>query len=1375
MATVFSFAIQRVLGPVPLLLFISIMDSSNISTRKLQGPQYNADPSESSLVKDMLKKVHRHVAAPARTRQHVLSVLGRKAAEKKKTRRHDPTRGQATCAAELAAVVPSARQLRFAAVSHHAAARFRHQRKRMIAISRACHLEDLTSSEWSTLVASCLALVSPSEREALRQYVPLWLRGVTASAHMLTFVRKNVTVLLRIPASSLCVWKSETLDAKQVASSSYAALACRLLGLPVGGEYCERRNSKPIGAAEWVIEKNPGPSPSDRVRIHARGSKAGHLTSAACARAVQEAAGAQDAAAEKAAEAEELIDAARTYGFDACQSAKPQPATLADALEEEQVTTSSSPATLRPWPEDLEKLIDRSRAHRSNARTAARRRAMTLAELLEQERFCTGPTTTTVSAEHRPAGTHAPAPTCSAMKAAERPLASGVRATEDASGGDIETEDDEQSVSTGAAACADAAEELPDDSEADSEAEDDSDDPKPLPLRDAAGAREGAAKVTSAAGRGDDRPRPCQVDRSSGSTAPTVSQSAEARSRHRHADASEGEGGDAAAEAAGQFADAVAGRYAGAVVPYHFRLSLKMEDDGAVTPIYGDNAGEVTVLQYGNASFVMGLPGLSFVPLPESLIVKSQRVGFSMGPTSRVALIANLIAHDEFVRNFDMRAAALVPQCIGSMRFRPYLLAGMVAGTGRLLSGCSFDVDVPERYRVTPKPEDVERLIGGRKVFFYPDNLAYALKVRKETRLAPIRIHDLAPHMPDPSDNGTMIAGIAKRLMPERASDPTEDVLEDLTQLTDELATLVRDTQPRDEDELLEEMLRGRPLHEATEIRRGWEAAREDPAQAIEELERAPYKCFVKAEAYPDASFKPPRFIMTLTLEQRGMQAYFLRPLLDRIERATATGNVKHLKPDEVTEKIRRRFDGILRVCETDYTAFESSITPVIKKAVENRLFRAIAEDDDTRAFIKRVLGRRVVNVMGPTFAIPQMPHIRMSGDQHTSIGNLVTNLVVSAYATRRSVSELLLTGLFEGDDGVFPLGGADPEILQQRAAAAGFTLKVDVGRWDELSFCGRNFAVFEDHEHMARSSERVLVGLTTLFSARQDSLKHDLMLQRSKALSVLACPYAPRSTCVAAIIEFATRACVVSERYLTRNGLLKEYSPYGVESCVPDWLKSVRDGDTLAEELFKLERSAGGDWSYDVIRQAVTSAMSDEALLIPLDFVVTQGYTRLCGYAASRGVSRFTDGNRSRYKWVREDGLDVSARRVFIDYDAFVSHMSQLYVRLPSEWLAYIAIGFGLLVKYYGGWTCYAVYYTLLHLMLTTHVWAEDRYYEPKLSAPLLQRIRHWFKHNSRRPYRATPAILWPLLETMKLCHLVNRLILNRGLAETPLAQIDL
>lgn len=1298
------------------------MDSSKFNTRKLQGPQYNADPSESSLVKDMLKKMHRHVVASPRTRQHVSYVLGRKAAERKKTRRQDPTRGQATCAAELAVPEQTARQLRLATVSHHAAARFRHQRKKMLAISRACHLEDLTSSEWSTLVVCALALARQAEREALRPYVPVWLRGVTASAHMMTFVRKNISTLLRIPACSLFTWKTETLDARQVASSSYAAFACRLLGLPVGGEYCERRNSKPIGAAEWVIEKNPGPSPSDHAKSHARGSKAGHLMGSACAAAVQEAAGAEDAAAEKAKEAEELIDAARTYGFGARESAKPKSMTLAELLEEEQVLTGISTTTttaLRPWPEDLEKSARKPVQSPKSARTKAARAS-----------------------------------------------------ADDASGDDDDDwwRDDDQPVIAGAAASAEAAAYVPEAASTESDVVAASD----APPHNAAGEREGAAKVSSAAGTGGDRPEPSQAGESSTPAAPTASRPTGAQSRPRHADASEGEGDDAAAEAAGQFAEAVAGRYNGAVIPYHFRLSLRIEEDGAVTPIYGDEADEVTVLQYGNACFVMGLPGLSFVPLPESLIVKSQRVGFSMGPASRVALIANLIAHDEFVRNFDMRAAALVPQCIGSMRFRPYLLAGMVAGTGRLLSGCSFDVDVPDRYRVTPKPEDVERLIGGRKVFFYPDNLAYALKVRKETRLAPIRIHDLAPHMPDPSDNGTMIAGIAKRLMPERASEPTEDVLADLTQLTDELATLVRDTQPRDEDELLEEMLRGRPLHEATEIRRGWEAAREDPAQAIEELARAPYKCFVKAEAYPGASYKPPRFIMTLTLEQRGMQAFFLRPLLDRIERATAAGNVKHLKPDQVTEKIRRRFDGILRVCETDYTAFESSITPVIKKAVENRLFRAIAGDDDTRNFIKRVLGRRVVNVMGPTFAIPQMPHIRMSGDQHTSIGNLVTNLVVSAYATRRSVSELLLTGLFEGDDGVFPLCNADPEILQQRAAAAGFTLKVDVGRWDELSFCGRNFAVFEDHEHMARSSERVLVGLTTLFSARQDSLRHDLMLQRSKALSVLACPYAPRSTCVAAIIEFATRACVVSERYLARNGLLKEYSPYGVESCVPDWLKSARDGDTLADTLYRLERAAGGDWSYGVIRKAVHAAMKEKDLVFPLDFTVTQGYTRLCGYAASRGVARFTDGNRSRYRWVREDGLDISQRRVFKSYDDYVNHMSQLYIRLPSEWLAYVAITIGLIVQYYGGLMCYSVYYMLLHLVLTTHVWAEDRFYEPKLSAPLLQRVQHWLAHNVRRPYRATPAILWPLLGTMKLCHLVNRLLLFRGLAGTPLAQID-
>lgn len=625
--------------------------------------------------------------------------------------------------------------------------------------------------------------------------------------------------------------------------------------------------------------------------------------------------------------------------------------------------------------------------------------------------------------------------------------------------------------------------------------------------------------------------------------------------------------------------------------------------------------------------------------------------------------------------------------------------------------------------------------------------------------MAPIRVQGLAPHMPDPSDNGTMLAGIAKRLMPERPAEANHGALAELELLTDELTQLVRAVPARDPDELLAELLAGRPQHEAAALRAGWESAEEDPERAIADLAHAPYKCFVKAEAYPEASHKPPRFIMTLTLEQRGMQAFFLRPMLDRIERATSAGNVKHLTPQGITDKLRDRFADVARVCETDYTAFESSISPDVKNSVENRLFLAVADDDDQRAFVRQVLARRHVNVMGPTFHIPHMPHIRMSGDQHTSIGNLVTNLVVSAYATGRSVRELLDTGLFEGDDGVYPLGDCDPLVLQARAAEVGFTLKVKTGRWDELSFCGRNFVVFEDYEYMARSSERVLVGLTTLFSARQDSQTHDLMLQRAKALSVLAVPYAPRSTCVAAIIEFATRSHMVSERYLARNGLLKEYSPYGVEACVPEWLRSARNAEDLAQALLVRERAAGGDWSYRTLLRAARAAMRGQELVLPLDFLVTQGLCCLSGYSPRGGITRFTEDNMGRWKVAREDELDVTARRVYASVKQQSAREAELYPPVWPPWLTAIAYCSWFLL---GRWCAplAALVALVWSLTVTPCRWREDDFYEPMRDAPLLRRARHRLHHMAKRPLCCVTIGRWHFVMVLRVLFALRRFV---------------
>lgn len=648
---------------------------------------------------------------------------------------------------------------------------------------------------------------------------------------------------------------------------------------------------------------------------------------------------------------------------------------------------------------------------------------------------------------------------------------------------------------------------------------------------------------------------------------------------------------------------------------FYFNGSVSWDEDGSVSYRFGPEERLVRVSYKNGVCRIFGVAGLSKVAFHPSLLSKAARIGATVSSEKRVPLIANFMSRDEDSCKFDDKLISEFPSMLASMTLRPFILAGITTATQKIMTGNHFDALVPDRYTVTPREEDVTRL--ERQVKFHDDIMPYRAKLMRSARMGPLRVHGVAPQMPDAADAATMLAGIAKRLMPDRPV-VREEALNELEGLVDEFIRIARGAHCRmTDDELLEDVCRGRPVREAEELRVGWHAAREDPAAEIAASARAPYKAFVKSEAYPSGSEKPPRFIMTLPLRDRGVQAFFLRRILARIEEATLPCNVKHLTSEGITRKLRRKFEDVAQVCETDYTAFESSVSPLIKAYVENRIFRELAESDEAVDYVTRVLGRRHVHVIGPSFQIPAMPHIRMSGDQHTSIGNLVTNIIVSAYAARRSVRWMIENGLFEGDDGVFPLDRGNCELMASRAAELGFSLKIDVGRWESLSFCGKNFVAYEGEEYVGRNPERMCVSLTTLFAARQDTDQHDRMLQRSKALSVLANQYCPYGSGLAAIIEFVTRDAPVSEVYLSKNGLLKEYSPYGLEGCIPGWLANCQTAERLAEEVSRREALVGGIWTKRQVFDAVVAAWECKEMALPMPFRSEKGTTFMAGFEA--------------------------------------------------------------------------------------------------------------------------------------------------------------
>jgi len=528
-----------------------------------------------------------------------------------------------------------------------------------------------------------------------------------------------------------------------------------------------------------------------------------------------------------------------------------------------------------------------------------------------------------------------------------------------------------------------------------------------------------------------------------------------------------------------------------------------------------------------------------------------------------------------------------------------FLLTGVINACGHIRWMNECEEWVVDKYTVLPPPNWKEMLEG---VYFASDTLKFQASVARGSRAAPFVVADLIPHIPDSADLGTLISGLCKRLFPDLPV-RSQSTLRRISIYTDDLIQCIQqNTQnyvPPLFNQLLKEALKGRPRREVDGIMRGVEMCYEDEKAAIEYYKSCTYKCFIKAESYPDGTYKPPRFIQSLPLEARGIQIFFMAPILKLIEEGTRICNVKGRQPDLITSLLRNKFEarGIAKVAETDFSSFESGIGPDLKHILENRIFRALARTPEQIQFIDECLDRRTVSVVGPCFSIPQFHHIRMSGDYWTSLGNLVSNIVLISYCTQTPVAQIMNDGLFEGDDGVFP-APQDPEAVKRRAVKAGVKLTFDIAPWQSLSFCGNHFEEFDGDLLRHRDKYKALANCTILFNPPRGDKSNDRMLQRSKCLAYLSGPIIPDCFVFCAVVERVTRSNPVDQQKLERMGLLKPYSSYGVEGCVPEWLYMDVAGNPLTDvdfckEVFKRNRAAGGDCTYDCVVRMLATAMA--------------------------------------------------------------------------------------------------------------------------------------------------------------------------------------
>lgn len=527
-----------------------------------------------------------------------------------------------------------------------------------------------------------------------------------------------------------------------------------------------------------------------------------------------------------------------------------------------------------------------------------------------------------------------------------------------------------------------------------------------------------------------------------------------------------------------------------------------------------------------------------------------------------------------------------------SLELKAFLLAGTVHAAGRIRWMNDCEEWVPHKIELECSPEEWERC---RKAgfTFSAQTLKFQASSARDSRAAPIKLDGFDQDIPDKAHMPTLVKGIAKRLVPKIPGRAPE-VDQELRRLADDLAGIImRNCESpefaahADYQALKLKALEGRPRYERELVESGMKMWDDDPQAATEHYLGFPYKCFIKMESYQKGAMKPPRFIMSLDPVARGIQIAAMAPILAKIEFGTRICNVKGLTADQITEKLARKFSGLDLVAETDFSSFESCISHELKALIENNIFSQLAEgqDDYRTEFIQRALCRRTVQLIGPCFVNSKFHHIRMSGDYWTSLGNLITNIVLIAYCAEMTIAETMAVGLFEGDDGAFP-APRNTKRVEERAYKAGVLLKLDVAHWTALSFCGNHFVEVDGILYRCRDKYKAMANMTILFNAPRDSTRHDRMLQRSKALAYLYGPIIPDAFVLAALIERFTRDARVDERRIARMGLLKAYSNHALEGCVPEWLDIADDAD-FAKEVFQRNRAAGGECCLQTILDA--------------------------------------------------------------------------------------------------------------------------------------------------------------------------------------------
>ena len=323
--------------------------------------------------------------------------------------------------------------------------------------------------------------------------------------------------------------------------------------------------------------------------------------------------------------------------------------------------------------------------------------------------------------------------------------------------------------------------------------------------------------------------------------------------------------------------------------------------------------------------------------------------------------------------------------------------------------------------------------------------------------------------------------------------------------------------------------------------------------------QRQKVQMFIKLEDYPE--YKECRGINS----RSDYFKVFSGPAFHAIEEAVykLPYFAKHLTPEDKIEFISKL---VGRAYATDFTAFESHMTPTVMAAIECRVYMYMLKKWPTLAstICTTLMGKNKCRTR--TGVSADIWGRRMSGDMCTSLGNGLTNILLALYIVEKKTGDYHnLQGLVEGDDGLFTVSGAT--LSTDDYLSLGFSIKMEVfADAKEAGFCQMYFS---DAHQYVKDPNAVLrnFGWSDSCVGAGELVRMELL--RAKALSLAYnLPHCPVLRAVADRALFLSRS--VKPRFV-RDGY--HVAPPD-EAKIPDQDTHVSTR-TLFAKLYGIEISA--------------------------------------------------------------------------------------------------------------------------------------------------------------------------------------------------------